>query len=38
MNKLKSGKAVCCDNIPPEETKAGGDMSEEVLLDLYNRT
>ena len=30
-------KAAGCDNIPPEAIKTGGDMSEEVLLDLCNR-
>ena len=37
MKKLKTGKAAGCDKIPPEAIKAGGDMSEEVLLDLFNR-
>ena len=36
MKKLKSGKAAGCDNIPPEAIKVGDDMSEEVLLDLFN--
>ena len=35
--KLKSGKATGCDNMPPEAIKAGGEVSEEVLLDLYNQ-
>ena len=35
--KLKNGKAAGCDNIPPETIKAGGEMSEEILLDLCNR-
>jgi len=37
IKKLENGKAAGCDNIPPEAIKAGGDMSEEVLLDLCNR-
>ena len=35
--KLKNGKGVGCDNIPPEAIKAGEDTSEKVLLDLCNR-
>ena len=37
IKKLKNGKAAGCDNVPPEAIKAGGDTSEEVLLDFYNR-
>ena len=37
MKKLKSGRAAGCDNMPPEAIKAGDDMSEEVLLDLFTR-
>jgi len=37
IKKLKSGKAEDCNNIPPEAIKAGGEVSEEVLLDLCNR-
>ena len=37
IKKLKSGKAAGCDNVPPEAIKAGGDTSEEVLLDFCNR-
>ena len=37
LKKLKNGKAAGCDNIPPEAIKAGGETSEEVLLDLCNR-
>ena len=37
IKKLKSGKAAGCDNMPPEAIKAGGEVSEEVLLDLYNQ-
>ena len=37
INKLKSGKAAGCDNMPPEAIKAGGEVSEEVLLDLCNQ-
>ena len=37
IKKLKNGKAAGCDNIPPEGIKAGGEVSEEVLLDLCNR-
>ena len=37
IKKLKNGKAAGCDNIPPEAIKAGGETSEEVLLDLCNR-
>ena len=37
MKKLKSGKVAGCDNVPPEATKAGGDVSEEVLLDLFKQ-
>ena len=36
IKKLKNGKAAGCDNVPPEAIKAGGDMSEEVLLDFCN--
>jgi len=35
--KLKNGKTAGCDNIPPEAIEAGGEVSEEVLLDLCNR-
>ena len=37
IKKLKNGKAAGCDNIPPKAIKAGGETSEEVLLDLCNR-
>ena len=37
IKKLKNGKAAGCDNVPPEAIKAGGDTSEEVLLDFCNR-
>jgi len=37
IKKLKNWKVAGRDNIPPEAIKAGGDMSEEVLLDLCNR-
>ena len=37
IKKLKNGKAAGCDNIPPEAIKVGGDMSKEVLFNLYNR-
>ena len=37
IKKLKSGKAAGFDNEPPESIKAGGDTSEEVLLDFCNR-
>ena len=37
IKKLKSGKAAGCDNMPPEAIKAGGEVSEEVLLDLCNQ-
>ena len=37
MKKLKSGKAAGCDNVQPEAIKAGGNTSEEVLLDFCNR-
>ena len=37
IKKLKSGKAAGCDSSPPEAIKAGGEVSEEVLLDLCNR-
>ena len=37
IKKLKNGKAAGFDNIPPEAIKAGGETSEEVLLDLCNR-
>ena len=37
IKKLKNGKAAGCDDIPPEAIKAGGETSEEVLLDLCNR-
>ena len=37
IKKLKNRKATGCDNIPPEAIKVGGDTSEEVLLDLWNR-
>ena len=37
IKKLKNGKAAGCDNVPPEAIKAGGDTSEEVFLDFYNR-
>ena len=36
IKKLKSGKAAGYNNIPPEAIKDGGEMSEEVLLDLCN--
>ena len=37
IKKLKNGKAAGCDNIPPEAIKAGGETSEEVLVDLCKR-
>ena len=37
INKLKNGRAAGCDIIPLEAIKAGGEVSEEVLLDLFNR-
>ena len=37
IKKLKNGKAAGCDNVPPQAITAGGDMSEEVLLDFCNR-
>jgi len=37
IKKLKNGKAAGCDNIPPEAIKAGGEVLQEVFLDLYNR-
>ena len=37
IEKLQNWKDVGCDNRPPEAIKAGGDTSEEVLLDLCNR-
>ena len=37
IKTLKNGKAAGCDSIPPEAIKAGGEVSEEVLLDLCNR-
>ena len=37
IKKLKNGKAAGCDNVPPEAIKAGGDTSEEVLLDFCDR-
>ena len=37
IKKLKNGKAAGCDNVPPKAIKAGGDTSEEVLLDFCNR-
>ena len=37
IKKLKNGKAAGGDDIPPEAIKAGGDTSEEVLLNLCNR-
>ena len=37
IKKLKNGKAAGCDNIPPEAIKAGGETSEEALLDLCNK-
>ena len=37
IKKLKSGKAAGCDNMPSEAIKAGGEVSEEVLLDLCNQ-
>ena len=37
-SKKKNGQAAGCDNIPPKAIiKAGGDTSEEVLLDLCSR-
>ena len=35
--RLSQGKAAGGDNIPPVAIKAGGDTSEEVLLNLCNR-
>ena len=37
IKKLRNGKAVGCDNIPPEAIKGGGEVSEEVLLGFCNR-
>ena len=37
IKKLKNGKAAGCDNVPPEAIKAGGETSEEVLLNFCNR-
>ena len=37
IKKLKNGKVAGGDNIPPEAIKAGGNTSEEVLLNLCNR-
>ena len=37
IKTLKNGRAEGGDNIPPEAIKAGGDTSEEVLLNLCNR-
>ena len=37
IKKLKNGKAAGCDSIPPGAIKAGGEVSEEVLLHLCNR-
>jgi len=34
---LKNRKALGCDSMPPETIKAGGDTSEEVLLDFCTR-
>ena len=36
IKKLKNGKAAGGDDIPPEAIKAGGNTSEEVLLNLCN--
>ena len=37
IKKSKNGNADGCGSIPPEAIKAGGEMSEEVLLDLCSR-
>ena len=34
LKNLKNGKAAGCHNVPPDAIKAGGDTSEEVLLDF----
>lgn len=34
--QCESGKAPCCDGIPPEVIKAKGEVSEEVPVDLCN--
>ena len=36
IKRLKNGKAAEGNNVPPEAIKAGGDTSEEVLLNLSN--
>ena len=36
LKRLKNGKAAGRDNIPPEALKAGGQMSVDILYDLFN--
>lgn len=37
IKNFQNGRAAGCDNVPPEAINAGGDTSEEVLLDFCNR-